>query len=69
MNQVPTRREMKERFERVDRRLEQIDRQKADKADVERVDRKINVILEGMDARAKQLNELSMDMKAVSSPL
>ena len=38
-------------------------------ADVERVDRKINVILEGMDSQAKQLDELSTDIKAVSLTL
>ena len=34
-----------------------------------RIDNKMNLLLEGMDAQAKQLNDMSIDLKAVSRTL
>ena len=42
---------------------------KADKADVERLDNKINMILEGMDAQIQQLDIIRIDMKAIGGTL
>ncbi|MDZ7721944.1 MAG: hypothetical protein U5R06_03715 [candidate division KSB1 bacterium] len=58
MTQVPTKQEMNEKLEL-----------KADKTDVQRIDNNVKLLLEGMDAQSKQLETLSIDMKAVSRTL
>ena len=42
---------------------------KADKSDVQRIDKNVEQILQGMDAQAQQLDILRTDMKAVSGTL
>ena len=62
MTQVSTRAEMNDlRYE--------MNEKFALEADVKRIDNKTDLILEGMDAQAKQLDGLRIDMKAVSRTL
>ena len=42
---------------------------KADKSDVQRIDKNVEQILQGMDAQAQQLDILRTDMRAVSKTL
>ncbi|MDZ7721937.1 MAG: hypothetical protein U5R06_03680 [candidate division KSB1 bacterium] len=69
MNEVPTRKEMQQRyeahdkrFEQIERRLEQIEQQKADKSDVQK-------LLEGMDHQSQQLDIIRIELKAISGTL
>ena len=43
--------------------------QKANKADLDQLENKVNLLLDGMDAQAQQLDILRTDMKAVSGTL
>ena len=43
--------------------------QKANKADLDHLENKVNLLLDGMDAQAQQLDILRTDMKAVSGTL
>ena len=62
MNEVPTRREMNVRFEQVERKLETIEEEKADKKD-------IRTILNGMDAQVKQLDIIRTEQVATNAAL
>ena len=76
---VPTKKEMNERFEKMDARFEQMDRRfggvakelanKADKKDVERIEKKIDKLIEGMDSQAKQLDIISIVQLSTSATL
>ncbi len=60
--QVATRQELNELRHEMNEKF-------ALKADVQRIDDKVDLILEGMDAQAQQLDILRTDMKAVSGTL
>ncbi len=60
MNKVPTNRKVDARFEQVERKLEKIKEEKADKKDV-------RAILNGMDAQAKQLDIIRTEQTAFHS--
>ena len=65
MNEVPTRREMNSRFEQVERRFERIEKELESKADK----KDIQLILNGMDAQAKQLDIIRTEQMATNAAL
>ena len=65
-NEGPTRREINERFEKIERHLELMDQKKADKSDVDQVNEKLDLILVGLDHQAKQLDIIRTEQAAVS---
>ena len=71
MTELPTRKEVDKKLASMETRfITQMRAElenKADKADLDHLDNKVNLLLEGMDAQAKQLEELNLDMKTVVS--
>ena len=65
MNEVPTKRDVDARFERMARVLAD----KADKNDVEKIHKKLNKLLEWMDSQAGQLDIIRTEQYATSATL
>ena len=71
-SEVPTKKEMNARFEQVDARFERMARvlaDKADKKDIERIQQKLDKLLEGMDSQAGQLDIIRTEQYATSATL
>ncbi len=69
MTQVPTRNELQHGLNELRQEMMAQFALKADKSDVQRIDKNVEQILQGMDAQAQQLDILRTDMKAVSGTL
>ena len=72
MNEVPTNRKVDARFEQVDARFEQVERrfEKIEKELESKADKKdIQLILNGMDAQAKQLDIIRTEQVATNAAL
>ena len=77
MNNVPTKKEMNARFEQVDRRFDQVDKRfehvesRLDhvERDVSETKRDVKLILDGMDAQAKDTEILKTEQIAIKSGL
>ena len=65
MNEVPTNRKVDARFEQVERRFEKIEKELESKADK----KDIQLILNGMDAQAKQLDIIRTEQVATNAAL
>ena len=71
-SEVPTKKEMNARFEQVDARFERMARvlaDKADKKDIERIQQKLDKLLEGMDSQINQLDTIRTEQYATSATL
>ena len=62
MNEVPTRREMNGHFTQVEEKLDKLEQEKADKQDIQ-------LILDGMDTQAKQLDIIRTEQMATNAAL
>lgn len=69
-DEVPTKREMNARFEQVDKRFDQME-QRLDhvESDVSETKRDVKLILDGMDAQAKDTEILKTEQIAIKSGL
>ena len=69
MNEVPTRQEVNARFENIDARFVQLE-MRLDKLEQEKADKQdIQLILDGMDAQAKQLDIIRTEQAATNAAL
>jgi len=63
MNNVPTKQEMNSRFKKVDKRFDQVENR------LDRVENDVKLILDGMDAQAKDSEILKTEQIAIKSGL